>query len=138
MTTTPWPRAYSVPSRIASPCPARMCVRPTVGSGRDGGRGDRGARARVVGADLCVAAVAVVRAGDRLVLARVGGLGHPRRGGRAGDVGDRRDVVPVDAVADAEQEAGQQDAEVRRGGGGGDGRGDEVEHRCGSPCSRTG
>ena len=40
---------------------------------------------------------------DRAVLLRVRGVGHPGRGGRAGDVGDRRDVVPVDAVADAEE-----------------------------------
>jgi len=31
--------------------------------------------------------------------------------GRAGDVGDRGDVVPVDPVPDAEQEAGDQDAQ---------------------------
>ena len=75
-----------------------------------------------------VAAVLVVRSGDGPVLTFVGRLGHPGRRGRAGDVGDRRDVIPVDPVADAEQETGQEDAEVGRGGGGGHGCGDEVEH----------
>ena len=74
----------------------------------------RGARAGVVGAHLRRAAVAVVVARDGPVLVAVGGLGAPRGGGRAGDVGDRRDVVPVDAMPHPEQQAGHEDAE--RGG----------------------
>ena len=39
------------------------------------------------------------------MLARMRGLRHARGGGRARDVGDRRDVVPIDAVADPEERA---------------------------------
>ena len=65
------------------------------------------------------------------MLLGVRGVGHPRGGGRAGDVGDRRDVVPVDAVADAEQQPGEEDAEVDGGRGDGGGGADEVEHVAG-------
>ena len=85
----------------------------------DGGhrrhRGERrGAGAAVVRAHLRRAAMAVVVARDRPVLVAVGGLGAPGGGGRAGDVGDRRDVVPVDAVPHPEQQAGHEDADRGR------------------------
>ena len=117
-----------MPSLIASPCPDRIRARPTLGRAARAGGDGRGARPGVVGPDLERAAVIVVVARDGPVLARVRRLGHARGRGRAGDVGDRRDVVPVDAVANAQQEAGEQDAEVRRGGGGCGDRGDDVEH----------
>ena len=78
-----------------------------------------------------LAAVAVRVAGDLTVLLGVRGIGHPRRSSRAGDVGDRRDVVPVDAVPDAEQESREQDADIDGGRGDGGGSADEVEHVAG-------
>jgi hypothetical protein len=42
-------------------------------------------------------------------------------------------VVPVDAVPDPQQEAGQQDADVDGGRGDGGGGADEVEHAMGLP-----
>ena len=65
--------------------------------------------------------------GDRVVghvLLLVGRLGGGRRRRRARDVGDRRDVVPVDAVADAQGEARDEHADAGRGGGD---LGDDVE-----------
>ena len=51
------------------------------------------------------AGAGVIVAGCSLVLALVRGLRNARRGGGAGDVGDRGDVVPVDAVTQSEREA---------------------------------
>ena len=70
------------------------------------------------------------------MLLDVGRFGHAGGRGRAGDVGDRRDVVPVDAVADAEQQTREQDADVRRWGGGALAR-DQIEH-VGVLAGRTG
>ena len=62
------------------------------------------------------------------MLVGVGRIGHPGGGGRAGDVGDRRDMVPVDAVPDAEQESRDEDAEIDGGRGDRGAGGDEVDH----------
>ena len=70
--------------------------------------------------------MAVLMSGRAEVISGVGG--HPGAGGgrRARDVRDRRDVVPVDAVADAQQQTGDEHPDP-------DGTGvdlrDEVEHR---------
>jgi hypothetical protein len=68
-----------------------------------GGGECRGARAGIVGADLERPAMAVMVAADRAVLLLVRRLCHARRGRRARDIGDGRDVVPIDAVPDAER-----------------------------------
>src|SRR5688572_25187226 len=66
-------------------------------------------------------------AGDPVMLLRMGGLGNSRRGGRAGDVRDRRDVIPVDPVPDSQEEAGDEHAETDgRCGGDGEQRLDHV------------
>ena len=82
----------------------------------------------IVGPDLVGSAVTVDMAGDRQVLIRVRRLGGARGRGRAGDVGDRRDVVPVDPMADAQEQAGDEDADAGSGWGGRDGGGDERFH----------
>src|SRR5689334_6481203 len=68
--------------------------------------------------------MAVMVAADLAVLLLVGGFRRRGRGRRAGDVGDRGDVVPVDPMADAKGKARDQDAET---GGGAEG-GQEVGH----------
>ena len=91
---------------------------------RSGGRhrGERGgAGPGVVGADLVPTAVIVVVAGDQAVLLQVRGLGDTGGRGRAGDVRDRGDVIPVDPVADPQEQPRDEDAE--RGG---------VDERCGT------
>ena len=104
---------------------------PRPADGRTSGERGRERRATgpgVVRPDLAVAAVAVAVTGDVAVLLDVGRIGHAGGRGRARDVGDRGDVVPVDAVADAEQQPGQQDAEVHGGRGGGCAGTDEIDH----------
>ena len=72
------------------------------------------------------AAVAVLMSGRAEVISGVGRHTGAGRGRRARDVRDRRDVVPVDAVADAQQQTGDEHPDP-------DGTGvdlrDEVEHR---------
>jgi hypothetical protein len=97
------------------------------GEGRSGG-GATGTR--VVRAQLGVAAVSVAVPRIGQVLACVGRVAHARGGGRARDVGDRRDVVPVDPVADPEQKPGRQDADVGGGLGDGGNQGDGVDQRA--------
>jgi len=124
---------------VQAPEPDRVALSgQPLAAGADGsrreGRGERcSARAGVVGPDLTFAAVSVRVSRDLAVLAGVGGVGHPGRGGRAGDIGDRRDVIPVDAVPDAQQQTGQQHAEVDGGRGDGGGGADEVVHAMGLP-----
>ena len=120
--------------RVERPEPDRVGLsgqeaRPPEGRPRrERGRQRRAAGASVVGSELEVAAMRVGVAGHRPVLLDVGGVGHPAGRGRAGDVGDGRDVVPVDAVADAQEQPGEQDAQVRGGRGDGGGRADEIDH----------
>ena len=134
MTTRPWPSAYSVPSRMASRWLGRKPVRPgALGRPASAGASVRRAGTRVVRSHFQGSAVAVAVSGVGLVLLRVGRLRDAGRRGRAGDVGDGRDVVPVDAVADPQEQPGQQHAETdRRWGGGGCGQGDGFEHGGGS------
>jgi hypothetical protein len=68
-------------------------------------------RFRVVSAQLGVATMTVGMAVTQLVHFLVLDLGSFGGTGRAGDVGDRRDVVPVDAVAQPEDQGGQQQGE---------------------------
>jgi hypothetical protein len=105
------------------------------GSNPGGRRGQGGgARTGVVGAQLGLATVAVVLTADLTVLFRMRRLGGARGGGRAGDVGDCRDVVPVDPVADPEQQPRHEHADIRGGrcGDGGDEGGNGIGHRTGS------
>ena len=91
---------------------------PRPADGRSDGEARREGRAAgpgIVRSNLSIAAVGVACPGIVEMLVLVGRLGHAGGGGRARDVGDRRDVVPVDPVSDAQQQAGEQDAEV--GGG---------------------
>jgi hypothetical protein len=76
----------------------------------------------------------MVVAADGAVLLLVSGLGDAGGCCGAGDIGDRRDVVPVDAVADAEGETGSQDTQARGRRGGGE---QDVEQN-GKPLSRNG
>ena len=62
----------------------------------------------VMGAQLLVAAVLVLVAVRPLVRLLVLDLGRFGSAGGAGDVGDRREVVPVDAVAQPERQRRQQ------------------------------
>ena len=114
---------------MASPC-SDSFQRPIAADAGRRGRERRGARTGVVGAHLELTAVAVVLAADLAVLFDVRGLGRARGRGRAGDVGDRRDVVPVDPVADPEQQTGDEHADIRgcRRGKGGDHHGDWIGH----------
>jgi hypothetical protein len=77
-----------------------------------GGRGQRRrTRTGVVRLDLEGAAVSVMGPADGAVLLLVGGLRDSGGRGRARDVGDRGDVVPVDAVPEPQDESGHEDAE---------------------------
>ena len=68
--------------------------------GQSGGkRGSAGAS--IVSSDLNVATVPVLVAHHRPMLVGVCGHRHAGSRGRARDVGDRRDVVPIDTVANA-------------------------------------
>src|SRR5690349_5197267 len=79
-------------------------------------------------AELELAAVTVSMALVGSVLTGVRRIAHARGGGRAGDVGDRRDVVPVDPVPDPEEQAGQEDTDIgdRLSGRGGDA--EQIDH----------
>ena len=79
-------------------------------------------------AELALAAVRVAVTGDVAMLLDVGGIGHAGGRGRARDVRDRGDVVPVDAVPDAEQQPREQDADVHGGRGGGCAGTDQIDH----------
>ena len=80
-----------------------------------------------VDGELCIAAVGVnVRA--RPVVLGVGGLTCVGRHRRAGDVGDRCDVVPVDAVAHAEQQRRRQQGDCAPGRRDDVEKGAEIEH----------
>ncbi len=93
------------------------------------GRGEgRGARPGIVGVALDRSAVAVVVAADRAMLLCMRRLGDAGGSGGTGDVGDRGDVIPVDPVADAEREAGRQDADTGRSGDIGRSRKQQFEH----------
>ena len=114
----------------------RQESRPAHGRpGREARRQRGSAGARVVGAHLVSATVAVDVSGHRQVLIGVGGLRDAGRRGRAGDVGDRRDMVPVDPVADPQQQAGDQDADAGGRWGGRDRGSDERFHEAGSFAS---
>jgi hypothetical protein len=73
----------------------------------------RGVRSRLSQAAVRVRLGSGQVVGDVPILARVG------RRGRAGDVGDRCDVIPIDAVANPKQERRRQEGQSRRGGSGG-------------------
>ena len=103
-------------------------MRPMAGRPASDGREGRATGPGIVRAELAFAAVHVAVTGDVAVLLDVGRIGHPGRRGRARDVRDRGDVVPVDAVADAEQQPREQHADVHGGGGGGCAGTDQIDH----------
>jgi hypothetical protein len=63
--------------------------------------------------------------GEDPVLLAMGGRPGVRGSRRAGDVGDRRDVIPVDSMANPEKAGGDQQANALGGGSGGKEGGDE-------------
>ena len=114
-------RASRGRSRGAAPRPSRADRGAAREPHRRGQRGRSGAL--VVGVDLAPTAVLVTVAvgdlGEGAVLLAVGGDAGVGGRRRAGDVGDRRDMVPVDPVADAEEGGGDEEADRlgRRGHG---------------------
>ena len=80
-----------------------------------------------VRSELAGAAVLVDVAARRAMFGLVASLAGGRRCGRARDVGNRGDVVPVDAVSEPEQERGHQEADTAAGGDGERGADDEGE-----------
>jgi hypothetical protein len=75
--------------------------------------------------ELVRAAVAVVITADRPVLLLMRRFRDTRGSGRARDVGDRCDVIPVDAMPEAEGQTGHEHADP---GGGAGCNEQDVEH----------